>query len=189
MAMNRFLACLLIILVLVTACGSLADEQASETRIAAKISATQTASAPTITPQPTLICPTPSVATHSGTTHVYQTILTGRHLSSVRLEATQTTGEPYVSFSMTQNGTDILADFTRKHVGGYLVITINKIVIASPIIKSPILEGSGIIEGGFTLQEARELKSLIESCPNVLEFIDSGDTDLPIGEIVQTTGL
>lgn len=189
--MNRWSVCLTIVLVLATGCGIQADEQATETRIAAKIYATQTANAPTVTPQLVVPCPTPSVATRPSTptTRVYRTVLTGKHISKVSLEVQQLTKAPYIAFSLTQDGTDILSDFTLKHTGEYLGITVNKIVIASPIIKSPILEGSGIIEGGHTLKEAREIKMLIESCPTVLEFVEFGDTPLSIGEIIQTTGL
>ncbi|MBI5302288.1 MAG: hypothetical protein HY868_09130 [Chloroflexi bacterium] len=185
-----FLVYLTIVLVLATGCGIQIDEHATETRVAAKIYATQTANAPTVTPQPTVTCPTPSVATRRSTTatQVYRTILTGKHLSEVSLGVSQLTNVPYIRFSLTQDGTDILSDFTLKHTDEYLGITVNKIVISSPIIRTPILESSGIIEGAYTLKEAREIKMLLESCPSVLEFVEFGNTPLPIGEIIQTTG-
>ncbi|MBI5033519.1 MAG: hypothetical protein HZB51_23605 [Chloroflexi bacterium] len=99
------------------------------------------------------------VGAHNGTpsSKVYRTVLTGKYLRSVRAASGQTTNQPHIQFTLTDDGTNILADFTSKNINKYLVIVMDSKVVMSPIIKSPITGGSGIIEGQFTRQEANEL--------------------------------
>jgi preprotein translocase subunit SecD len=99
---------------------------------------------PTPTPAPELIFPT---------------VLTGRdlNLEGLSIGRKQTTGELYIAFELTSEGAPTFADFTSKNVGKYLAIALDKEIISCPVIKSAITEGKGVIEGRFTLEEARSL--------------------------------
>lgn len=88
---------------------------------------------------------------------VYRTVMTGKYLQTASVAFQQTTNQPYIQFSLTGDGAKIFGDYTTKNVGKYLAIVLDKRVISSPVIKSPITQGSGIIEGQFTLQEAQNL--------------------------------
>jgi preprotein translocase subunit SecD len=88
---------------------------------------------------------------------IYRTVMTGKYLSTAAVAFAQTTNQPYISFTMTDEGGKIFGDYTTKNVGKYLAITIDKAVISSPVIKSAITGGSGIIEGKSTLEEATNL--------------------------------
>ncbi len=99
-------------------------------------------------PSPTLAPLTP---------RLYRTVMTGRDLRSASVAFQQTTKQPYIAFALTDNGTRIFADFTSKNVGKYLAIVVDKKVLSCPVVKSAITEGSGIIEGRFTLDEAVQL--------------------------------
>ena len=88
---------------------------------------------------------------------MYRTVMTGKYLSSASVAFAQTTNQPYIQFVLTDDGGKIFGDYTTKNVGKYLAITIDKTVISSPVIKSAITGGSGIIEGQFTLDEATNL--------------------------------
>jgi preprotein translocase subunit SecD len=90
-------------------------------------------------------------------TPTYQTIMTGKDLQSASVAFQQTTNQPYIQFTLTSDGAKIFSDFTSKNVGKYLAITLDKRVISSPVIKSAITGGSGIIEGQFTLDQANNL--------------------------------
>jgi len=100
--------------------------------------------APTPTPAPELVFPT---------------VLTGRDLSSggLSIGRKQTTGELYIAFELTSEAAPKFADFTSKNVDKYLAIALDKEIISCPVIKSAITEGKGVIEGRFTLEEARSL--------------------------------
>ena len=113
-------------------------------------------------PVPTVVptaVPT-STATVTGTvptTPTYRTVMTGKDLKTAAVAFAQQTNTPYISFQLSDDGGKIFADYTSRNVNKYLAITMDKIVISSPIIKSAITGGSGIIEGKFTLDEANRL--------------------------------
>lgn len=90
-------------------------------------------------------------------TKVYRTVMTGKDLQSVSLVLHQTTNQPYIAFTLTQDGTRIFAEHTGKNVDRYLAIVIDKKVVSCPLIKSAIMGGSGIIEGRFTQEEVQNL--------------------------------
>ncbi len=88
---------------------------------------------------------------------VYRTVMTGKHLSSASIAFQPTTNQPYIQFTLTNEGAKIFAEFTSKNINKYLAVVIDKKVITSPIIKSAITGGHGIIEGQFTQEEANNL--------------------------------
>lgn len=98
--------------------------------------------------------PTPAAITDQ----VFTTIMTGRHLKSARV-GTDEYGRPEIEFELTDEGAKIMADFSRKNVGKFLTITMDKVVISSPRIETPITEGRGRItsQQGFKLEEAQRL--------------------------------
>lgn len=93
------------------------------------------------------------VATAPG---VYQTIITGAGLTNVDVNRTQE-GKYVVSFELKPEAATRFAEYTSSHVGQYLCIVLDKEVISCPVIRSAIVGGSGMIEGNFTLESARQL--------------------------------
>jgi len=86
----------------------------------------------------------------------WHTIITNSDFSSAA--ATQDKlGHYQVSFTLTPGGTKILSDYTTSNVGHYLGIVLDKAVITSPQIVSPITDGSGVINGNFTQETANAL--------------------------------
>jgi len=90
---------------------------------------------------------------------IFPTVLTGRDLNrgGLGIGRRETTGELYIAFELTSEAAPKFADFTGKNVGRYLAIALDKKIISCPVIKSAITEGKGVIEGKFTLEEARSL--------------------------------
>jgi protein-export membrane protein SecD len=90
---------------------------------------------------------------------VFPTVLTGRDLNrgGLGIGRRETTGELYIAFELTSEAAPKFADFTSKNVGRYLAIALDKEIISCPVIQSAITEGKGVIEGRFTLEEARSL--------------------------------
>jgi len=124
---------------------------------------------PTAAPATPTVAPTATVTPTNGVTTtvpatptapvgpVFRTVMTGRELQSASVAFNQTTNQPYIQFSLTSDGAKIFADHTTRNVNKYLAITMDKRVISSPVIRSAITQGSGIIEGRFTLDEANRL--------------------------------
>ena len=60
--------------------------------------------------------------------------------------------EPVVGFRFDTAGGRKFGNVTREHVGELLAIVLDDKVISSPRIREPILGGSGVISGSFTVQ-------------------------------------
>ncbi|HEX6141359.1 MAG TPA: protein translocase subunit SecD, partial [Geminicoccaceae bacterium] len=69
--------------------------------------------------------------------------------------------QPVVSFRFDSVGARKFGNVTREHVGELLAIVLDDKVISSPRIQEPILGGSGVISGSFTVQSANELAILL----------------------------
>ena len=141
---------------------------------------TPTAAPATPTQKPT-VAPTAAVTVTGGVTSTapvsptYRTVMTGRELRSAQVAFQQTTNQPYIAFELTPDGAKIFGDYTSKNVNKFLAIALDKRVISSPVIKSAITEGKGIIEGRFTLEEAKSLVLQLKygALPVPLKVIDS----------------
>jgi len=82
------------------------------------------------------------------------------------VEASPTVGarnEPAVAIRFGARGARAFAEVTRENVGRPFAIVLDGVVISAPMIREPILGGSGIINGRFTVQEANELAILLRS--------------------------
>jgi protein-export membrane protein SecD len=70
---------------------------------------------------------------------------------------------PIISFKFDAVGARRFAEATKENVGKRFAAVLDEKVITAPVIRSPILGGSGIIEGQFTIQEANETAVLLNS--------------------------
>ena len=71
--------------------------------------------------------------------------------------------EPVVSFKFDSVGAKKFGDATRENVGKPFAIVLDNKVISAPVIREPILGGSGIISGSFTVQSASDLALLLRA--------------------------
>ena len=72
-------------------------------------------------------------------------------------------GQPVVDFRMDSVGARQFGDVTKEHVGHRFAIVLDNQVITAPNINTPILGGSGYIEGGFTTTTANNLAILLRA--------------------------
>lgn len=125
--------------------------------LAPTLSITATSSVTSTAP----ITATPSITATATPTQTalgpFRTIMTGSQLQSASVGFDPQTGAPIIQFTLTSEGARIFADYTSKNVGKFLTITLDKRVISSPRINSAITQGSGVIEGRFTRDEAQAL--------------------------------
>ena len=85
--------------------------------------------------------------------------LTGGHLKrNTRVEFSQITSEPEVHFELTSEGAGLFGEITGRLIGRPLGIFLDDAWVSSPIVRSVIEGGSGVIENIGSLDEARELK-------------------------------
>ncbi len=73
------------------------------------------------------------------------------------------TNQPIVSFTFNQRGAKAFADATLANVNKPFAILLDDKVISAPVIREPILGGSGQISGGFTVTETAKLAVLLRA--------------------------
>jgi preprotein translocase subunit SecD len=114
---------------------------------------------------------------------VYRSVIQGRHLESAQVGFGEY-GSPEINFKLKGEGTQLFADYTRANVGKYLAIAMDKKIISSPVVQSPITEGSGRITGKFTLEEANGLVIQLKygSLPIPLKVIENRTVGPTLGQ-------
>ena len=81
----------------------------------------------------------------------------------VNAQPTYQQNQPVVSFTFDNVGARKFGNITRDHVNELLAIVLDEKVISSPRINEPILGGSGVISGNFTVESANELAILLRA--------------------------
>ena len=69
----------------------------------------------------------------------------------------QRTNEPIITFRFNNAGARKFGNFTKDHVNRPFAIVLDDKVISAPVIREPILGGSGQISGNFTVETATQL--------------------------------
>jgi protein-export membrane protein SecD len=116
------------------------------------------ASTVTVTPTETVTATTATTSTYA-----FPTVLTGRYLTTASVYRDSTSGAIGIQFELGVEGATILSEFTENHADNdvqpyyYLAILLDKEVVSCPHIVSAIPEGQGVIQGNFTLDEAKAL--------------------------------
>jgi preprotein translocase subunit SecD len=90
-------------------------------------------------------------------------IVQGDDLTDAQPGFDQRTNEPIISFRFNQAGARRFGNFTRDHVGQPFAIVLDDKVLSAPVIREPILGGSGQISGSFTVESANTLAVQLRS--------------------------
>lgn len=95
----------------------------------------------------------------------------------------QQTGEPVVAFRFNTAGARKFGEITAANVGKPFAIVLDNKVITAPVIRSPILGGSGIISGNFTTASANDLALLLRAgaLPAPLKVIEERSVGPSLG--------
>mgnify|MGYP001175611000 CR=1 FL=1 len=75
----------------------------------------------------------------------------------------QRTNEPIISFRFNQSGARKFGNFTKDNVGRPFAIVLDNKVLSAPVVREPILGGSGQISGSFTVDSANQLAIQLRS--------------------------
>ena len=92
-----------------------------------------------------------------------QVLVTGQNLVDAQPSFDQRTGEPVVTFRFDAAGATRFGKVTSENVGLPFAIILDNKVISAPVIREPILGGTGQISGHFSVQEANDLAVLLRS--------------------------
>lgn len=123
-------------------------------------------------------------------------VVSGENL--VDAEPTFERGRPVVSFRFDTRGGKQFGDVTRDNVGQILAIVLDGKVISAPRIREPILGGSGVISGNFTVEGAQDLALLLRAgaLPAPLTILEErtvgpglGADSIAAGEVAAVVGV
>lgn len=124
-----------------------------------------------------------------------QVLLSGDLL--VDANATYHEGRPAVSFRFNSQGSRKFAQITQDNIGKIFAIVLDGKVITAPMINTVINQGSGVITGNFTVQEANELALLLRAgaLPAPLKIVEErsvgpslGSDSIKSGKIATISG-
>ena len=103
-----------------------------------------------------------------------RSVLTGRDLVDAQAGFDARTSEPVINFRFNANGARRFAQVTQENVGKPFAIVLDNEVISAPIIREPILGGTGQISGAFTVEQANDMAILLRAgeLPGKLTIIE-----------------
>ncbi len=90
-------------------------------------------------------------------------LVSGGDLTNAQPSFDSRTSEPVVNFTFNTSGARKFAEATQQNVGKPFAIILDNEVISAPVIREPILGGSGQISGSFTVQSANDLAILLRA--------------------------
>ncbi len=99
------------------------------------------------------------------------TELTGKYLEKSSLQFSQAgvknggsiQSKPIITLSFNKEGADLFEKITTDNVGKTLAIYLDGLVVSAPRVNTAISGGSAIIEGDFTIDEAKEIVGRLNS--------------------------
>lgn len=105
------------------------------------------------------------------------TKLTGKQLSSARVDFDQRTGSIEVALQFNSEGAKLFGDITARNVGKPVAIFLDGRIISQPVVQNEILGGQAVITGNFSVDEAKLLARRLQA----------GALPVPIKLIAQQT--
>lgn len=116
--------------------------------------------------------------------------LTGRFVINAQLQFDQLS-QPAVLVRFNTEGRQLFRELTEENVGKPLAIILDGEVISAPVIREVIRDGSAIISGGFSIDEARELVRDLNfgSLPLPITLLSTQVVGATLGEAVLDAGV
>jgi preprotein translocase subunit SecD len=111
-------------------------------------------------------------------------MVSGEDLTDAQPSFDQRTSEPVVTFRFNTRGGRRFAQATQENVGRPFAIVLDNEVISAPVIREPILGGSGQISGNFTVEQANDLAILLRAgaLPAPLTIIEERTVGAGLGQ-------
>jgi preprotein translocase subunit SecD len=82
----------------------------------------------------------------------------------------QRTGEPLISFKMTESSARQFAELTRNNIGKPMSIRVDGRELTRPVIREPIVGGTGQVGGSLTVQQAKDIADRMSKGTAKVEF-------------------
>ncbi|MEW5733823.1 MAG: protein translocase subunit SecD, partial [Thermodesulfobacteriota bacterium] len=119
-----------------------------------------------------------------------KTLMTGDYISEVRVRTDSQYGNPYVGLKFDRRGAILFEHITEDNEGKQLAIVLDGTVKSAPVIREKIAGGEAIIEGDFTLEEARDLAIVLRtSLPAPVTILEERTVGPSLGRDSINSGL
>lgn len=111
------------------------------------------------------------------------TKLTGKNLKRASVQFDPNAGTPEVSLEFDAEGAKLFEDITGRNVGRQVAIFLDGYPISVPTVNDKITGGSAIINGKFSLQEAKDLSKRLNAgaLPVPIELINQKTIGASLG--------
>ena len=111
--------------------------------------------------------------------------LSGIHILKSTVEFNSQDGKPEVGLKFNKKGADLFAAITKKNIGKPVGIFIDNIPLTTPTVQTEILDGSAVITGNFTADEAKKLTIAINSgaLPLPIKLVEQKNIGPSLGEL------
>ena len=118
-------------------------------------------------------------------------VVSGEDLVDAQPSFDGQTSEPVVSFRFNTSGARRFGKYTQENVGRPFAIVLDDVVISAPVIREPILGGSGQISGNFAVEEANSLAIQLRSgaLPISLNIVEERSVGPSLGQDSVSSGL
>jgi len=120
------------------------------------------------------------------------TILTGKYLEKSRLEFSQggvqnggnIQAQPIIGLSFNEEGSKLFEEMTTENVGKTIAIYLDRQLVSAPVVNTAIVGGDAIIEGNFTIDEAKIMVGRLNSgaLPIPIELISTNTVGPTLGQ-------
>ncbi len=112
-----------------------------------------------------------------------KTNLSGKHLKKANLSYDQKNGKPVVELVFNKEGTGIFAELTKENLNKPLAIYLDDELLTSPVVQSVIKNGTAVISGEFTVEEAKNYKDSINAgaLPTSIKLISQETVEATLG--------
>ena len=113
-----------------------------------------------------------------------ETGLSGIHILKSTVEFDSQTGKPQVGLKFNKKGADLFAAITKRNIGKPVGIFIDNMALTTPTVQTEILDGSAVITGTFTTDEAKKLTIAINSgaLPLPIKMVEQKNIGPTLGE-------
>jgi preprotein translocase subunit SecD len=122
----------------------------------------------------------------------YTPFMDGSYIGSTSVQQTQN-GQYVVNISFNSDGAQIFGDVTRElaPTHGQIAIVLDGTIESAPVVQSEITDGNVSISGNFSLDDARNLKTVLDSgsLPVNLTFSESRVVGPTLGQDSLTQGI
>ena len=119
-----------------------------------------------------------------------QALLTGEVVNDAR-QTFDDVGQPAVDMSMDPTGARKWAKITRENINNRIAIVLDNYVYSAPVVNSEIPNGKSIIQGNFTMEEAKDLANILKagSLPAPTRIVEEAIIGPTLGKEARAQGI